>query len=412
MSHWRVSAPKFFTTMRTHKILALILAPTLALASCGGGTSSTGASGGASGSGSWGGPGAGSGGGNNGGGGGGNTATLTFGGPSDAAPTAIETVAVTWDPAILTAATGDDVLYDVYRADNAAMTGELLLGTTTVGVSSYIDAGLTQGQTYFYRVAARTTESGLVEEPEGVVSANLPLQPTGTPIDYTTAVAPIWLRLGSDGVTTCLDCHDGAIAQLDLRTWEGLMIGMGTPTAPDSFVTPGFGEASWKDLVSRVLSHPGALNSHKMWVSQIADFQAALTPWIDEGATEAPDTTVPEFNAADLADTNKYTVEGTTGIRVAVRFPHAIDPESTPYGPQSFDHLRYSIFAGETSNTIDWSSRFRGVPRSSFPTSDESYVLLFDWAPNTGVFVVRASDWFTNTTVSEVELHFERAAVN
>jgi len=113
-----------------------------------------------------------------------------------------------------------------------------------------------------------------------------------------------------------------------------------------------------------------------------------------------------------LADPDKYTVEGTTGIRVAVRFPHASDPESMPYGPQSFDHLRYSIFAGETSNTIDWSSQFRGVPRNSFPTSDDSYILLFDWAPNTGVFVVRASDWFTNTTVSEVELHFERAAVN
>lgn len=400
--------------MRTHKILALILAPTLALASCGGGgTSSTGASGGAAGGGSWGGPGAGSGGGGNGGGGGGgNTATLTFNGPSDAAPTAIEEIAVSWDPAILTASTGDDVLYDVYRADNEAMTGELLLGTTTVGVSSYVDSGLTQGETYFYRVAARTTESGLVEEPEGVVSANLPVQPTGTPIDYSTSIAPLWSRLGSDGVTTCLDCHDGGIAKPDLQSWEGVMIGMGTSAAPDSFVTPGLGTASWRDLINRVLSHPGAISSHRMWQSQVADYEAALVPWIDEGATEAPDTTIPEFNAADLADADKYAVEGTTGIRVAVRFPHANDPESMPYGPQSFDHLRYSIYAGETANTIDWSKQFRGIPRSSFPNSDESYVLLFDWAPNTGVFVVRASDWFNNTTISEVELHFERAAVN
>lgn len=409
MSKGRLS-PCFGITMRTHKILALILAPSLALASCGEGKGGGAGVGGGAAGGTWGGPGSGSGGGSNGGGGG--SATLTFAGPSDASPTAVDTIAVTWDPAILTASTGDDVIYDVFRADNEAMTGELLLGTTSPGVSSYIDGGLANGMTYFYRVAARTTESGLVEEPQIVVSSNLPMQPSGTPIDYATTVEPLWSRLGNDGVTTCLDCHDGGIAKPDLRTWEGVMIGMGTPAAPDSFVTPGLGTASWRDLVNRIKSHPSAISAHKMWLSQVTDFENTLVPWIDEGATEAGDTMIPEFDPADLANADLYAVEDRGNNRVAIRFPHATDLESQPYGPQSFDHLAYYVFAGETSNTIDWSSQYRTVGRSTFPTSDDSFVLLFDWTPNTGTFVVRAVDWFGNISVSEVELNFERASAN
>jgi hypothetical protein len=288
----------------------------------------------------------------------------------------------------------------------------LLVGTTAPGVSSFLHQGLANGQSYFYRVLARTTESGLVEEPMVIVSAHLPQQPTGTPIDYAADVAPLWSRVGSDGVTTCLDCHDGSFAKPDFRTWEGVMIGMGTSAAPDSFVTPGMGEASWRDLMARVRSHRGALASHRMWESQIADFEAGLVPWIDEGATEVGDTTPPEFNAGDLADASKYAVDTASGTRLAMKFPHANDPESTPYGPQSFDHLRYFIFAGETSNTIDWEAPFRSIARSTFPTSDESFQILFDWPADTGVFVIRAIDWFGNLSIAEVELTFERIAAN
>ena len=102
----------------------------------------------------------------------------------------------------------------------------------------------------------------------------------------------------------------------------------------------------------------------------------------------------PEFDPADLANADLYNVEDRGNNRVAIRFPHATDLESQPYGPQSFDHLAYYVFAGETSNTIDWSSQYRTVGRSTFPSSDDSFVLLFDWTPNTGTFVVRAVDWF------------------
>ncbi|MAW60691.1 MAG: hypothetical protein CMJ94_07640 [Planctomycetes bacterium] len=395
--------------MRTSTIFALILAPCLALASCGGEGSGRGGAGGAAGGGTWGGPGSGSGGGS---GGGGGTATLTFAGPKDASPTATDTVAITWDPAVLTAATEDEVLYDVFRADNEAMTGELLIGTTSPGVSSFLDSGLANDATYFYRVIARTTESGLVEEPEVVVSSNLPRQPTGTPIDYSATVEPLWSRLGNDGVTTCLDCHDGTVAKPDLQSWEGVMIGMGTPAAPDTWVTAGMGVASWRDLVNRIRSHPSAMPAHRMWLSQVTDYENTLVPWVDEGATEAADLTPPEFDPADLANSDLYMVEDRGNNRVAIRFPHAMDLESQPYGPQSFDHLTYLVFAGETSNTIDWSSQFRTVANNTFPTSDDSFVLIFDWPANTGTFVVRAADWFGNVSISEVELNFERASVN
>ena len=172
------------------------------------------------------------------------------------------------------------------------------------------------------------------------------------------------------------------------------------------------GEPSWRELIDRIKSYPGALNSHRMWVSQVADFEAALIPWIDEGATDAGDTTIPTFDETELGNTALYAVEEVGATRIGVRFPHAMDPESVPYGPQSFDHLRYEVYAGETSNTIDWETPIKKVPRNTFPLTDDSYVALFDWFPSTGVFVVRAMDWFDNTTISEVELNFERVSTN
>lgn len=404
--------------MRTSRLSILLLIPALGLGlvACGEGAPKAGNPG-ATGGGNWGGPGtggSGSGGSTGGGSGGGsgNNATLTFGGASAASPSSPTAVAVQWDPAVLTAEGGDEVVYDVYRADNEAMTGETLAGTTSPAVDSFLDSGLTQGQTHFYRVAARTTESALLEEPSDVVSAHLPAQPTGTPVDYATDIAPLWSRVGKDGVTTCLDCHDGVIAKPDFRTWEGVMIGVGTSGAPDSFVSPGLGEPSWRELVDRIKSYPGALPSHRMWISQVADFEAALIPWIDEGATDSADTTLPSFDEDDLADPALYAVEEVGATRIGVRFPHGQDPESVPYGPQSFDHLRYEIFGGETSNTINWDTPVKKIPRNTFALTDDSYVSLFDWIPDQGVFVVRAKDWFGNTTISEVELVFERGTVD
>lgn len=384
--------------------LIAILLIAVALPSCDEGGAPAGGVGGATGGGSWGGPGSGTGGGGGGGGGGG---TLTFDGPTDASPASTTSVAVTWNAAATTAATGSNVVYDVFRADNVDMIGEILIGTTAPGVTSLVDDGLAPGTTSFYRVVARN-EDGQTSEPETIVSSHLPTQPTGTPLDYATDVEPLWSRLGSDGVTTCLTCHDGTNAQLDLRSWDGLMTGIGTPAAPDTFVTPGLGEDSWRELIRRILSHNTVLPDHRKWQTQVADYEAALVPWINEGATQAADTEIPEFDEADLANSDLHRAEDVNGDRVGLLFPHAMDPESVPFGPRNFDHLRYIVYAGETSNTIDWDKPARKVQRDTFPLGDDAFQLVFDWLPDTGVFVVRAVDFFGNESINEVEVELDR----
>jgi len=400
--------------MSVNKLLALglIVGLSIGLGACPeGGTKGGGGIGGATGGSAWGGPGTGSGGGGNGGGGnggGGNAASLTFAGPTDAAPTAIDSIAVNWNPAVLSNSSSD-VIYDVFRAASEDMAGELLAGTTAPNVSSFVDSALASG-TYFYRVAARTLE-GLSDEPGEVVSANIPTQPNTTPIDYATTVEPLWSRVGSDGVTTCLTCHDssGAISTVDLTSYDGLLTGVGTAGAPDSFITPGQGDASFRELISRLRSDPASLPDHRMWQSQAADYEAILVPWIDQGATRAADDMPPSFDAAALADEAQYTAGSIGATRIAVRIPHASDPETDWFAPQTFDQLSYFVFGGETLNTIDWDNPVKKLQRNSFPLADQTFDIFFDWFPNTGVFVVRPVDYIGNTGVNGVPVYFERA---
>jgi hypothetical protein len=393
--------------MHSNKLIALIfaLSTALPLASCDNTARSGLDIGGSTGGSTWGGPGTGGGGS---GGGGGSTATLTFEGPDSASPTSTTAVSVVWNAAILTAALGDDLVYDVFRDTAADMLGETLAGTTAVGELSMVDEDLASGQTYFYRVVARTAE--LSSDNVDVVSAHLPTVPA-TPMDYMIDIDPLWSRLGNDGITSCLDCHDGTNAVMDLRTWEGLQIGVGTASAPDSFVSPGFGEDSFRDAVARLLSHTGSLNSHKMWASQAVDYQTDLEPWIDQGATSESDLTVPTFSEADLLNGALYNVAEATATRVTVTFPHALDPESEPYAPHAFDHLKYLIYAGPDSNSIDWDTPVKKIPRGAFPLADSSFSITFNFADAVGTFVVRAVDFSDNESLNEIEIVLERAPV-
>jgi hypothetical protein len=393
--------------MHSNKLLALIfaLSTALPLASCDNTARSGLDIGGSTGGSTWGGPGTGGGGT---GGGGGGTATLTFDGPTDASPTSSTAVSVTWNAAVLTVALGDDLVYDVFRDTAVDMLSETLVGTTAVGELSMLDESLASDQTYFYRVVARTAE--LSSDNVDVVSAHLPAVPP-TPMDYMTDIDPLWARLGNDGITTCLDCHDGTNAVMDLRTWEGLQIGVGTPSAPDSFISPGFGAESFRDAVARLVSHTSSLNSHKMWASQAVDYKTALEPWIDQGATQETDLSSPTFSTADLQNSALYNVVESTATRITLTFPHALDPESVPYAPQAFDHLRYLVYAGPDSNSIDWDTPIKKVPGGLFPLADPSLSFTFNYAEPGGTFVVRALDFSGNESLNEIEIVLERTAV-
>lgn len=318
-------------------------------------------------------------------GGGGTPPTIDFAGPTDAAPASYTSIAVQWNAAVVTNPLPGIIYYDVYRAESAGMASEILAATISDGALSMVDSGLADDTTYFYRVLARTDE--VASDNADVVSANLPATvPTG--MEYATTVEPLWSRLDDTGTYTCLTCHDSnaSIAKMDLTSWEGLVIGIGTAAKPKSFVIPTFGKQSLLNALTRIQDHSLSLAYHKLWRSQAAAFQAGLMPWIDEGATEFPDTTAPEFNPVDLADASLHFLTQNGANKVTLNFPHASDPESEPFLNLAADHLEYHVFVGLDSNSIDWGTPAAKVKRLYFKNENATFAVNVNWAHNTGVF--------------------------
>ena len=385
--------------LRTVRQTLFLFTILLSLAACDHGPSGGSFGSGAGGS-NWGGPGAG------GGGGGGTTPSLTFDGPISADPASPTSVAVQWHAAAVNTSSPEPVLYDVFRADAVDMLSETLVATIDSGATSWVDSGLTDGQTYFYRVLARTTD--LASDNADVVSAHLPQIPAAG-MDYETSIAPLWSMLDHSGTYTCLDCHDGTTAKLDLTSWEGLVIGVGNADYPNSFVIPAQGRMSFNEGISRILSYPTALPYHRKWRYNQPVFDTNLVQWINEGAQAEPDVTPPTFNAADFSDPEKFSIEIFNDERFKLRFPHASDPESVPYiNNTPGDHLEYRIYGGMDSNSIDWENPLRTVRRMYFPHWKPKYEISVLWPHDHGVFVVRAVDFLGNQSLEEAELVIER----
>ena len=369
----------------------------LALGACDHGPSGGSFGSGAGGS-NWGGPGTG-------GGGGGTSPELAFDGPISATPSTPTSVALEWHTASVVNATAAPIQYDVFRAESADMSGEVLI-TSLTDATSFDDPGLTDGKTYFYRILAHTTD--LASDNADVVSAHLPTIPS-LGIDYATTIEPLWSTLDRTGQYTCLECHNGVDSKLDLTSFEGLMAGVGSAAYPDSFIIPSLGEDSFKDAIARIRTYPKALPAHKAWKQSAALFEANLIPWINEGAHQTPDTTPPTFMEADFADPEKFSIEVFNAERFKLRFPHAYDPESTPYiNNTPGDHLEYRIYGGMDSNSIDWENPLRVVKRLYFPHWKPKYEITVLWPHDEGVFVVRAVDFRGNQSLEEAELVISR----
>ncbi len=391
--------------MQRHAFSFLLLFSALALGACDPGPSGLGGGlGGGFGSGAggsnWGGPGT------DDGGGGGTTPTLTFDGPINADPATPTSVAVQWHAASVNTSTPEAIAYDVFRADAVDMLSESLIATVDDGATSFVDSNLTDGQTYFYRVVARTTD--LASDNADVVSAHLPQIPAAG-LDYATTIEPLWSMFDHSGTYTCLDCHDGVNAKLDLTSWEGLVIGVGSADYPNSFIIPTQGRASFSEGIRRLLSYPKAMVAHRRWRYAQPVYDTNLVQWINEGAQPEPDVTPPTFDAADFADPAKFSIEIFNDERFKLRFPHASDPESTPYiNNTPGDHLEYLIYGGMDSNSIDWENPLRKVRRLHFPHWKPKYEISVLWPHDHGVFVVRAVDLLGNQSLEEAELVIER----
>jgi hypothetical protein len=336
---------------------------------------------------------------------GGGTVSMSFAGPLDAAPSADDSVALSW--AIASNSIGDpasSMRYSVYRGTQRNMSDEALV-LAAAAQTSMVDSGLLDDVTYYYRVVAKDA-AGNQSDNANLVSAHLPAIPP-PPIDYLTEVGNLWSTvLARDGKTVCIDCHHDATAYgfLSLESWERLMIGVGTPSKPNSFITEGKSKASGAAFIEAYLDPNNPVQAHKAWQYKREFFLPEVQIWIDEGARPTPDLSRPVFDFLDLRNQARYSATDNGDGTVWVNFPHATDPESEPYRGPINDHLEYQIFGGVDSISIDWRNPVAKVRRFNFPKTESSYGVRFPWAFETGVFVVRAFDYTRNASLNEREV--------
>ncbi|MFK5956694.1 MAG: hypothetical protein QM477_09645 [Planctomycetota bacterium] len=270
-------------------------------------------------------------------------------------------VTVTWPDAVILPSLGGAITmrYQVYRALNAeaAQLESSLVFTTEPGVTSFVDVGLPDNTTLYYRVVALDTDERFSLTTK-VTNARTPAEYGPGTVNYDTQILPLWSTpMPGDPSTTCLTCHTTPGAgRLDLSTLQGVLAGVGTLQNPNSFVIPYQGDASWAEFIGRMSTLP-VLFQHLPYLTAPEGLAAMETPikaWVSEGALATPDGFPPVFEFADEQLAGTYFGSFDDFETVRVTFPHALDPESLPFNGSVAGQLEYAVYAGVDSASIVW----------------------------------------------------------
>lgn len=364
-------------------------------------------------------------------GGSGDDITVNFSGPQSASPISSTKVVISWLDASNSA--GDpasSMSYKVYRSSSLTLSDETLIGTTSPGVTSYVDTGLSGsgGQTHFYRVIASDVYGNLSVN-TNVVSAHPPANVTSGSIDYTDDILPLFSLEGTvnlpgpgpAALINCLDCHaPGSTilqAEADYSSYDGLVIGTGTTGSPDTWLSPGDGSSTAADFLNRFWTYPGspvdaavahgspAGAGYDTKTAELQTFANNLSDWANEGGLPAVDNARPVMDFTDIGNTTYEATYDLGNDEVTIDTFHASDPESQ--AGWTNDQLMYRVYGGLTSNTIDWDTPLVETDRNIYPM-DSDISITFSYTGATGVFVVRAVDFEGNETLNEAELQVSR----
>ncbi|RMH03695.1 MAG: hypothetical protein D6702_05245 [Planctomycetota bacterium] len=303
---------------------------------------------------------------------------------------------VSWPDAIGGSANSSaTMVYRVYRAFDQAsvLLPSALIHETDPGVTSYIDTGLPPFTTVFYRVEA-VDSLGNVATNEVITSARTPSVYAPGTIDYDTNVLPLWSTADPAG-NTCIGCHDGQSGlggRLDLSTAESVLIGVGTPSAPDSFVIAYDGEGTWNEFVARFILRPLEHGGYFTSPAGVLAIQQPLSDWVDQGALAQPDGDPPVFEFDNIANAGKYWGQFLDYQTVEVTWFHASDPESLPFTGNTAGQLEYHVYAGATSADIDWENPVAVVMSPEKTPQNDTITTTFTWTGDQVHIVVRAMD--------------------
>ncbi|MGB0685008.1 MAG: hypothetical protein ACPGQD_02285 [Planctomycetota bacterium] len=323
------------------------------------------------------------------------TADIVFSGVASADAINSNEVTLSWPDAVLqpTLQGAAGMRYRIYRGlDEAGALNEgNLVATTEGGVTSFVDSGLPDNTTLFYRVVAVDTDDRLSLSNK-VASARTPAQYGPGLATFGADILPLWSTpMPGNPSVTCLTCHTTpGPGSLDLSTVEGLLVGIGTSANPDTFVVPYDGASSWSEFIARMSALPTLFDHLPYFATPdgLLAMEEPLSAWIFEGALTAPDSSPPVFTFSDPQLAGLYFGEFTAFDTVQVTFPHASDPESLPANGSRAGQLEYAIYAGRDSNSIAWDQPIAISTVDANEADDDFLTETFTWTESDSLVVV------------------------
>jgi len=304
-------------------------------------------------------------------------------------------VTVTWTDAVILPNLGGAITmrYQIYRGLDAetVQQSSALVFTTEPGATSFVDIGLPDNTTLYYRVVALDTDERF-SLTTAVANARTPAEYGPGSVSYDTQILPLWSTpMPGDAATNCLSCHTlPGPGQLDLSTLEGVLAGVGTLQNPNSFVIPYQGEASWAEFLARMSALP-TLFQHLPYLTApegLAAMEEPIKAWIAEGALATPDSLPPVFEFADEELAGTYFGSFIDFDTVSVTFPHAIDPESLPFNGSVAGQLEYAVYAGVDSSSIYWDKPVALLTVDLIQAAETTVSGTFDWTESDSLVVV------------------------
>ena len=309
---------------------------------------------------------------------------LSFAGITEASAISPNEVLISWGDAMLNndPASAVGIRYVVFRGITLQMAlqdvGQIAI--TDQGALTFTDdfRDLTNqngldNTSWYYSVVAIDADDKISNNAQVKIARTPSAYAPGT-MSFDDDVWPLFtnIRNPSDATQNCLSCHStgNAAGGMDLSTLEGILAGVGTPANPDSFIIPFLGDDSFSEFQARFAAgdfsdQTSAIFNHLAYIVQIdggtpdagdgiEDLALPIRNWAFEGALPELDSTPPVFEFADVYNAGSYYGKFISFNTVRLYVPHASDPESMPVNGSLAGQIDYVVYAGETSNTIDW----------------------------------------------------------
>jgi len=266
--------------------------------------------------------------------------------------------------------------------------------------------------TWYYSVVAIADES--ISNNVQVAIARTPSAYAPGTMDFEEDVLPLFAAIENPtdvidpltgNVQNCLSCHStgNAAGGMDLSTLEGILAGVGTPANPDSFVIPFLGDDSFAEFQARftggsLFDQNSARSNHFDYIVEpdggtpeagdgVEDLALPIRNWAFEGALPELDSTPPVFEFADVYNAGLYYGKFINFDTIRLYVPHASDPESIPVNGSLAGQIDYVVYAGETSNTIDWDHPVAMKSLTINEAGQSSVSIDFKWVDENGALI-------------------------